>query len=215
MKKNKIIYKIIFLIIIIISIYIKINYFKEEIIKENIVDEPNNIAKILNYNLDNELINEEFLKWIENKYGDKSIEIILNDLENNNYSLNSFYKATKNSFIVLKDYYLNNNGDNIKVINSQNNDITLSFIGDVSLADNYAIMPKYIERNKKILGILDERVVKILNEADISVANNEFTVGTMDTPMKKKKFTFRAKEENLKVYAEMGLIFLTLGLVVI
>lgn len=87
---------------------------------------------------------------------------------------------------------------------------TLSFVGDVSLADNWYIAPKYDERGG-ISGVLGEKVLKIMKESDFMVANSEFTVSNRGSALKGKMYTFRAKPERLKIYDEMGVDLVSLA----
>ena len=87
--------------------------------------------------------------------------------------------------------------------------VTLSFVGDVSLADNWHIAPKYDERGG-IKGILGENILKIMTESDFRVANSEFTVSTRGTALN-KLYTFRAKPGRLKIYFEMGVDLVSLA----
>ena len=80
-------------------------------------------------------------------------------------------------------------------------DITLSFVGDISLADNFDIMPYYDSRNEGVYGILSKEVVDIMTSSDIMVANNEFTISTRGTPLN-KTYTFRADPQRLNIYKE-------------
>lgn len=212
MKKRKI-FLIVILCLIAASIIMALNYHQDSnYIEENIPQEETEkeiIAKILAYDLENELINQDFLNWLNKNYGLNVLNSLLEELQNKTYSLDSFYKITGNSFLVLQDYY--HNVDNLKVINNQKEEVTLSFVGDVSLADNWDIMPKYQERGKGVYGILSEDVVNIMQDADMLVVNSEFTVSTRGNPLKNKMFTFRAHPDNLKVYEEMGVDLVTLA----
>jgi poly-gamma-glutamate synthesis protein (capsule biosynthesis protein) len=95
--------------------------------------------------------------------------------------------------------------------NGKKEEITLSFVGDVSLADNWYIMPEYDKRNKKVYGILSEEVVQIMTSSDIMVANNEFTISNRGSKMPNKYYTFRGKPERLNIYKEMGVNLVTLA----
>jgi poly-gamma-glutamate synthesis protein (capsule biosynthesis protein) len=88
--------------------------------------------------------------------------------------------------------------------------ITLSFVGDVSLADNWYIAPKYDERGG-ISGVLDDKILKIMRESDYMIANSEFTVSNRGEALKGKTYTFRAKPERLKIYDEMGVDLVSLA----
>ena len=100
--------------------------------------------------------------------------------------------------------------DNVKIIDKKETS-TISFIGDVSLADNWYIMPKYDERKKGIYGILSEQTVDIMKKSDIMIANSEFTVSDKGEKMPGKYYTFRASPQRLKIYEEMGVDLVTLA----
>lgn len=157
-------------------------------------------------------IDKSFLDWIYKNYGINIINKINNSINNNTYTNNLWHELTGNSYIVLKDLYNNafDEINNIRIINKTGN-TTISFIGDVSLADNWYIMPKYDERNKGIYGILSEDTVKIMNETDIMVANSEFTISNRGEKMPGKYYNFRASPKRIPIYNEMGVDLLTLA----
>ena len=80
----------------------------------------------------------------------------------------------------------------------------IDFVGDVSLADNWAVGWRYDARKKKVLGILSKEVVDIMTRSDLMVVNSEFAVSNRGKPIEGKKYTFRAKPERLNIYHEMG-----------
>lgn len=160
---------------------------KEEIIN-NIISYDNN------YDYD-------FLNYIYNNYGINTLENINTSYKDNTYSYNVWHDLTGNSLKVLKDLS-NNNLDNTKIIDKKG-DITLRFVGDISLADNFDIMPYYDSRNEGVYGILSKEVVDIMTSSDIMVANNEFTISTRGTPLN-KAYTFIADPKRLNIYKEMG-----------
>ena len=88
--------------------------------------------------------------------------------------------------------------------------VTISFVGDVSLADNWYIAPKYDSRGG-INGILGEKILKVMRESNLMVANSEFTVSNRGEALKGKTYTFRAKPERLKIYEEMGVDLVSLA----
>lgn len=182
------------------------NETKEEINYEDY------IKNILNYS-DDETINYDFLEWIYNNYGIDTIKNLENAYQEKTISNETWHDLTGNSFIVLNDLYNGGyeNVDNVKVINTKKDDISLSFVGDVSLADNWYVMPKYDERNKKVAGILSDEVLDIMRSSDVMVANNEFTVSNRGQAMSGKAFTFRGSPERLTIYEEMGVDLVTLA----
>lgn len=213
-KTIKILLFTLLLIIITITIMALIpkKYEKQEPQEEQKRTASEIITNILTYNLE-ESINDEFLTWINTKYGISTLEKLESILKENAYNKNIWHQITSNSLIVLKDEYNNVTSNRIKNLTPKqlNNEITLSFIGDVSLADDWYIMPKYDERGKKVYGILSEEVVQIMTSSDIMVANNEFTISNRGSKMPNKYYTFRGKPERLNIYKEMGVNLVTLA----
>ena len=145
-----------------------------------------------------------FIEYIYDMYGEDSINEIISYVLNNGYEESIWHKVTGNSLNVLFDYYDGDIlDDNVKVID-KDGDVTISFVGDVSLADDWEIMPYYDSRGEGIYGILSTEVVDIMKSSDIMVANNEFTVSNRGNKLPNKYYTFRAKPERLSIYDEMG-----------
>ena len=175
----------------------------------NTKEEKINKIDVVYKKISNEEISLDFIKWVNSKY-DNSINQLYDLLNNREYDKSMWHEVTGNSFIVLNDLYNDKykDMDNIKIMDSGN---TISFVGDVSLADNWWIMPEYDKRDKKVLGILSEDVVKIMNDSSVMIVNSEFTVSNRGTPIKGKQYTFRAKPERLNIYYEMGVDMVTLA----
>lgn len=173
--------------------------------KENISTKEEIINSIISYDSNYDY---NFLNYIYNNYGINTLENINTSYKNNTYSYNVWHDLTGNSLKVLKDLS-NNNLDNTKIIDKKG-DITLSFVGDISLADNFDIMPYYDSRKEGIYGILSKEVVDIMTSSDIMVANNEFTISTRGTPLN-KRYTFIADPKRLNIYKEMGVNLVSLA----
>ena len=163
-------------------------------------------------NIDNENIDDSFLTWINDNYGISALKKIDSYLENNEYNESVWHKATSKSYFVLNDLYNKtyDDMDNIKIIENDKKN-TISFVGDVSLADNWYIMPKYDERKKGIYGILSEDTIKVMTESSIMVANSEFTISDRGEKMPNKLYTFRASPKRIPIYDQMGVDLLTLA----
>ena len=204
---------LIFIISILTTIYLIINSDKKNItIKKHIITTNELITNILSYDIDKN-ITKEFLLWINDNYSKETLLNITKELKNNNYNNNSWHKITGKSLIILQDLYQNKyeNMSNITIKDIQTNEISLDFIGDVSLADDWYIAPKYDERGKKIYGILSEEVVKELNNANLTIANNEFTISNRGEKLRGKYYTFRASPSRIPIYNEMGVDLVTLA----
>ena len=152
-----------------------------------------------------ESLNAEFLEYVYDEYGIDCLEDIVSLSDSNGYDMSIWHKVTGMSLNVLYDYYndVYENADNVKVIDKKG-DINLSFVGDISLADDWEIIPHYDSRGQGVYGILGDEVVDIMKSSDIMVANNEFTVSNRGSKLPNKYYTFRAKPERLAIYDEMG-----------
>ena len=209
--------KVLFLLFGIVLLLIGIFYLlnKKEENKENNENKETvvekDISEIVFDKLKNENITYEFLSWVKENYNG-SLEKLNELLTSNAYNLSLWHKATGYSFIVLNDLYNKKyeTMDNVKVLEI-NNPSTISIIGDVSLADNWYIMPKYDERGKGVLGILSEDVTNTMKNSDLMVVNSEFTVSEIGKALSGKQYTFRAKPERLSIYHEMGVDLVTLA----
>ena len=168
-------------------------------------------SKIVYEKIKSNDITLEFIKWVDNNYKE-SLNKLNSLLEKKEYDISMWHEVTGSSFIVLNDLYNNkyDNMDNIKILEAKESN-TISIIGDVSLADNWYIMPKYDERGKKVLGILSNDVVDTMINSDLMVANSEFTVSKRGSALSGKQYTFRAKPERLSIYHEMGIDLVTLA----
>ena len=189
------------------------NNSNNEVLEKPKITDEQLTGMVINYDMQNENIDLNFLKWVYNEYGTDTIDSLQTILDNNSYNLNVWHELTGSSLTVLFDSYNNNydNMNNVKIIDTKGKEVNLSFVGDVSLADNFEIIPKYDERGEGIYGILSEEVVNIMNAADIMVANNEFTISDRGAPMPNKYYTFRANTNRVGIYDEMGVDLVTLA----
>ena len=200
---------IVIIVSLLLIIVFKVNGNKKEIKVESKITKEEVIEKILSKT--NEIDND-FLVWINDKYGIDSLVKLNDKLEKEEYHKEIWHDITGNSYLVLSDMYNNkyDDMDNVKVLDGSG-DSTISFVGDVSLADDWYIMPKYDERGKGIYGILSEEVVDIMKSSTVMVANNEFTVSDRGEKMPGKYYTFRGSPKRLAIYDEMGVDLVTLA----
>ena len=203
------------IIILILGTIVKILLFKQSSKNNNETinkKQEENLIEIIDNKIKDDNITKDFIKWISDKYGDKSLSKLKEILNDKEYTKDMWHEVTGNSYIVLQDLYNKKYDDmnNVEIIKG-NDTSTLSFVGDVSLADNWYIMPKYDERGKGIYGILSEDTVKVMTESTLMIANNEFTVSDRGEKMPGKYYTFRASPKRLKIYEEMGVDLVTLA----
>ena len=91
------------------------------------------------------------------------------------------------------------------------NEIVLTFAGDISFAEGYANMNTLAQWGGNIRDCFDEFVWMEMRSADIFMLNNEFTYSNRGTPTPKKQFTFRAKPEAVNYLNEMGVDIVSLA----
>ena len=155
----------------------------------------------------------DFLTWIEKEYSPELLEKLYFALKDNSYNKQLWHDLTGKSYIVLKDIYFDNYKDrsDVTIVEGSKKSVTIGYAGDVSLADNWAIMPKYKSRKKGINGILSTNIVKQMEEMDWMIVNSEFAFSKKGTPMKNKLYTFRADPQNANIYNEMSVDMVTLA----
>ena len=208
MKKRKVKkwVKIVALLMVALTIFLLVPKKSKE--QEPKVEEKEDIVKIISEKID---IDKDFLIWINDNYKE-ALPKLKELLIDNEYQEKMWHEVTGNSYLVLNDLYADKyeSMDNIKIMESKSPS-TISFVGDISLADNWYIMPEYDKRNKGVLGILSQDVIKIMTESDLMIANSEFTVSNRGEAMSGKQYTFRAKKERLSIYNDMGIDLVTLA----
>lgn len=147
----------------------------------------------------------KFLEYIYDEYGIDKLKRINDYFKNNSYSDKVWHEVTGNSLLVLEDLYNKkyDNMNNVKILDNKENTL-LSFVGDISLADNFDIMPYYDSRGKGVYGILSTEVVDRMKSSDIMIANNEFAITNSNNRIN-KLYNFKARPERLNIYEEMGI----------
>ena len=90
-------------------------------------------------------------------------------------------------------------------------DTTVSIVGDISLADNWSVMPAYDVRGHGVDGILSAEALGIMRSSDLMVANSEFTVSNRGSAIPGQAYTFRANPDRLSIYDDMGVDLVTLA----
>ena len=87
---------------------------------------------------------------------------------------------------------------------SKEGEVTIGFVGDILLDDEYAIMANLLRRGVSIDNGVSEAMLAMLQEVDILVANNEFPFTDRGTPTEGKTFTFRADTAAVSYLHDMG-----------
>lgn len=83
-------------------------------------------------------------------------------------------------------------------------EVTIGFIGDILLDDEYAIMANLLRRGVTIDNGISLALLEKLQGVDILVANNEFPFTDRGTPTEGKTFTFRADTKAVSYLHDIG-----------
>ena len=82
--------------------------------------------------------------------------------------------------------------------------VTIIFAGDMNFDRRYANMNALAGRGGEITEALDEDIRNAMQEADITMINNEFPYSERGTPTPEKKFTFRADPSTVRYLTDLG-----------
>lgn len=82
--------------------------------------------------------------------------------------------------------------------------VTLGFVGDILLDDEYAIMANLLNRGGTIENGISGEMLTCLQDVDILVANNEFPYTERGKAIEGKAYTFRADPDTAAYLHDMG-----------
>lgn len=87
---------------------------------------------------------------------------------------------------------------------NDNENLVITFAGDVLLDDGYVPMNRYRQVGGDLEQIFTNGLLEYMNAPDVFMVNNEFTFSDRGAPLQNKAFTFRGKPENVEIYHGMG-----------
>ncbi|MCR4614937.1 MAG: CapA family protein [Clostridiales bacterium] len=82
--------------------------------------------------------------------------------------------------------------------------VRIIFTGDMNFDRRYANMNALMSRGGEMTEALDEDIIETMQEADITMINNEFPYSDRGTPTAGKKFTFRADPSTVHYLTDLG-----------
>ena len=103
-----------------------------------------------------------------------------------------------------------NSGNNEAVIeetttrNTHPYDITLTFTGDINLAEGEPTTKELDRNGGDITKCISPELIQYMKDADVTLVNNEFCYSDRGEPLANKMWTFRAKPERAKVLNSLG-----------
>ena len=94
---------------------------------------------------------------------------------------------------------------------SVDNEVTLTFAGDILFDPGYSVMARLLQRQNGIYDSISLDLLEEMKNADIMMLNNEFPYSNRGTPTEGKQFTFRAKPESVNILEDMGVDIVSLA----
>ena len=204
--KKKFIYFVVGVIVFFSFVFVFSFQRNDDLIHEESINYVNSILERTDE------FDSNFLSWVLDNYGEDSLKRLDTTLENHTYDKQMWHELTGNSYLVLQDFYHHKyDEEHVTILEGNKNSVQISYAGDVSLADNWHIMPYYHKREKGIFGLLSEDIVSYMKQSDWMIVNNEFSFSNRGEPMAKKLYTFRGNPENVNLYREMNVDMVTLA----
>lgn len=90
-------------------------------------------------------------------------------------------------------------------------DFTLTFAGDVNLADNWNTMDYYKQQENGIYDCIAPALIGMMQESDLMCLNMEYCMSSLGEPMNGKKYTFRAEPSSADILKELGVDLVNLA----
>lgn len=161
-------------------------------------------------------VDESFLLWVQNTYGDEALQSLADGVEQATAEL--WYMVTEHSIHALWMEYCGDTGyasyllSNVRWIDCADEDtITMDFIGDINFDENWDTMRVLDERGGMLENCISGEILEELSSADIAMANNEFTLSLRGTALEGKSYVFRADPLRVRYYKKMGIDIVSLA----
>ncbi|NLL75948.1 MAG: CapA family protein [Clostridiales bacterium] len=119
-------------------------------------------------------------------------------------------QSGKYGTILADEKYMKENNIYAKEAASEE-EVTLSFGGDILFDPNYSVMVRLLQRANGIYDSISPELLEEMKSADILMLNNEFPYSDRGTPTPEKQFTFRAKPESVSLLNDMGVDIVSLA----
>ncbi len=158
---------------------------------------------------ENAYTSKAFLDFIRERYGADIYEKLSGKIGSGGYDNEYLYALTGKSVYVLFDEYKGAAYKKSRAPEAHDKSvISLGFCGDIMLSDGWQVMQRYEKYGGDIKYIADADTVSTLESFDVMAATNEYPVSSRGEKIN-KTYTFRAKEENLKILNELGVDFVS------
>ncbi|MBQ7325172.1 MAG: CapA family protein, partial [Clostridia bacterium] len=175
-----------------------------------------NILSLIGENESDPAVDAAFVRSIYDTFGEATLLSLQSALTEGGYSRDLWYQVTGNTFFVLRDLFAREFAANVRFLSAGkpgevNATTTLTFGGDICLADNYLTMEYMVKNGLSITDCIDPLLIAEMQKDDITFMNNEFTISDRGKPMANKAYTFRAATANTALYNTLGVDIVSLA----
>lgn len=142
--------------------------------------------------------------FLENMGEDVSARLV-SAVDSGEYTEKTWLEVTGYSYYVTKDILSGNyTAENIKDCGNNGKDsFSVAFVGDILFDKDFRPMV-HANQMGGVLNCIDKSVVDYLNDCDVFMINNEFTVGERGTPTPGKTWTFQVEPDKLQLFKDLG-----------
>lgn len=163
-------------------------------------------AAQLSASVEDSRVTRGFLDFCSEKYGGDLLISLSASLDKGEYDEGFWYVRTGNTLNVLLDIFSGaDKAENYVSLGSNGREsFSMSFAGDVNLADDWCLMQHCVTVEGGALGCVSSELVSEMKSADVMIINNEFAFSDRGSPLRGKMYTFRAKTENVEMLKQLG-----------
>lgn len=150
-------------------------------------------------------VTTEFLEWVEAEHPG-FLEEFHAVLLAEGYSDGLFRALTGSTLTVLYDLYTGapDRQDNLHIIPTEGDRVTIAFTGDINLADDWETMLHLRRQENGLTDCIGAGLLDSMRSADLLLVNNEFSFSDRGAPLPGKLYTFRADPANVALLQAMG-----------
>lgn len=152
---------------------------------------------------------DPFVRWLYAQYGETAAQPLEEMYTADVTEDPAWYERTGNTFHVLKAMYERDTGiETDEQIYwkecADEKETVLLFTGDFNFAEGWSTTKHMDAQPNGIYDCFSEELLRTMQEADITMVNNEFVYSSRGEPLSGKAYTFRAKPERVKLLEAFG-----------
>lgn len=158
-----------------------------------------------------------FVSFLESHVGEAVTAEMAEALTEKTYYDSLWTEFTGNSLHVWESLYKNEPEKSpfVRLLSmgkaGANKTTVMTFGGDICFADNYVVMEYMESKGYGLEDCIAPEWFTEMQNADIAVLNNEFSISDRGKPMNGKAFTFRADPKHTALYHDLGVDLVSLA----